>query len=183
MGIETIIFASLTALSAASKMNDAKDQAKNITRNATAQAQALADQGSLAAKEKAKEIRYKAALQKSSFLTSGLTMEGTPTTVLDETFTTGLEDINNITKGYNNNITNTVRNANAQAKSTISSARSQVISDIAGSFAGANLSGSAQSMFNTSLSYAPESFLTGLNGTGLTNNAFDALELKDARGY
>jgi hypothetical protein len=66
--------------------------------------------------------------------------------VLGETFQTGLEDISNIGKGYNTNINNVVSQANAQSKNIISSARSQVISDIAGSFAGSTF---GSSMFDS----------------------------------
>lgn len=134
MGLETILFASLVGLSAVSKMSAAEDQAKAVKRNAEAQARALKDEGELASKEKAKQIRHTVARQTSSFLSSGITLEGTPMDVLGETYKTGLEDIDNITKGYNTNISNTISSANAQSKNIISSARNEVIGDIMGSF-------------------------------------------------
>lgn len=157
MGIETVLFAAFTGLKALSTMSAAKDQAKQVKRNAEAQALALRTEGELASKEKAKQIRYNAARQTSSFLSSGLTLEGTPQDVLGETYTTGLEDISNISKGYNTKISNTISSANAQSKSIMSSARSQVISDIAGSFAGSSfgsnfakgVQGSVGNMFNS----------------------------------
>lgn len=146
MGLETIVFASLTALSAASKMSAARDQAKQITRNGQAQADALKVEGELAAKEKAKQIRHAAARQTSSFLSSGITLEGTPMDVLDETYTTGREDIENIGRNYQTSANNVVSNANAQAKNTISSARTEVIGDIAGSFGNSTF---GQSLFDS----------------------------------
>src|SRR5688572_23731058 len=125
MGFETILFASLTALSAVSKMSAAKDQAKDVKKNAERSAAAMKTEGELASKEKAKQIRYAAARQTSSFLSSGITLEGTPQDVLNETFQTGLEDIENIGRGYNTNIKNTISSANTQSKNIIASARSE----------------------------------------------------------
>jgi len=183
MGVDPISIAliGLSVLSAGSKMAAAKDQAKELRRNTEAQAEAKRKEGELAASEKSKQIRQKAASQTSSFLTSGITLEGTPMDVLGETFTTGLADIDNIRSGYNTSIDNTVRSGNSQIKGLLSSARAEAISDIAGSFAGQSLAKSAGGMFDTALSYAPESALYDLNSAGFGNTAFKALELKDAR--
>lgn len=135
MGIETILFASLTGLSAISKMSQARDEAKSITRNAEMANEADRVEGELAIGEKAKEIRQKAAAQKSSFLSAGLLLDGTPEVVIGETFSTGLEDIENIRKGYNTRMTSRTSVANAQSKTTISSARTQAIEGIAKNFA------------------------------------------------
>jgi hypothetical protein len=135
MGIETILFAAFTGLSAVSKMS-ANKQAKDVTRNAQAQSASDKAEGELASKEKAKQIRYAAARQTSSFLSSGITLDGTPQDVLNETFTTGLEDIDNIERGYNTRINNTISQANSTSKNIIASARSEVIGDIVGSFGG-----------------------------------------------
>lgn len=136
MGIETVLFAALTGISAISKMSAANDQAEAITKNAEAQAKSLKTEGELATEERAKKLRYDAARQTSSFLTSGITLEGTPEAVLGETYDTGKADILNIKKGYNTQMTNVISAANAQSKSIISSARSAVIGDIAKSFGG-----------------------------------------------
>lgn len=161
MGIETILFAALTGLSAISKMNAAEKQAKQTVR-----------EGELVAKEKAKEIRYKVARQTSSFLNSGLTLEGTPNIVIGETFSTGLEDINNIRNNYN-----------TKSKNLISAGRQEAISTIAGGFASAGMGGGSMgSMFQTAGSYMPESFAYGLNNAGFGNDAYSMLEMKDARG-
>lgn len=140
MGIETIAFLALSAVSASMKMNDAKKQAEGVAR-----------EGELVAKEKAKEVRYKVARQTSSFLNSGLTLEGTPQDVIGETFSTGKEDIGNIQSNYN-----------AKSKNIISSARTEAIGQIAGSFAGASLGGSAGSMFGATSAGVQSAY----NGTG-----------------
>lgn len=160
MGIETALFLALSVISASGKMNQAKSAAGQTVAN-----------GEIAAKEKAKEVRYKVARQTSSFLNSGLTLEGTPQDVIGDTFDTGLQDIGQIRT-----------NANNQSKNIISSARSEAIGQIAGSFGMAAMSGgSAGSMFETAGSYAPDSFAYGLNKAGFGNSAYDMLSLKDAR--
>lgn len=159
MGIETILFAAFTGLKAISQMNAAEAQAKETVK-----------EGNLAASQEAIKVKYAAAKQTASFLSSGITLEGTPMDVVNETFKTGQQDIDNIRQNYD-----------SKAKQQISSGRSQAIGTIVGGFAGASTGGSIGSMFDTGLSYAPESTLTGLNGSFLTNDAYDALEIKDAR--
>lgn len=168
MGWETLIFAALTGLKAVSQMNAATKQAENAAR-----------EGNIVAKEKAKEIRYKVARQTSSFLNSGLTLEGTPQDVIGETFSTGLDDIKNIRAGYN-----------AKSKNFISQGRSEAIGTIASGFgaaAGGNALGSAGSMFESHLptavgSYLPDSELFKMNSNGYGSSAYDFFDAKDARG-
>lgn len=59
----------------------------------------------------------RAARLKTSFLNSGLTLEGTPQNVLSDTYNVGLQDIDQIKT-----------NANLRAKNAISSARTKAIS-------------------------------------------------------
>ncbi len=160
MGIETIAFATLTALSAASKMNQASAEAKSNT-----------IEGNLATQEQAKKTRYAAARQTTSFLNSGLSLEGTPDTVIGETYSTGLQDIGNIKAGYDR-----------KGKNIIAKGRSDAIATIASSFAGSSMGGSMGSMFEKAGSYMPESFSFGLNKAGFGNEAYKMLEMKDARG-
>lgn len=144
MGWETIVFAALTGLKAVSQMNAAEKMAKSTVR-----------EGELVAKEKAKEIRYKVARQTSSFLNSGLTLEGTPQDVIGETFSTGLEDINNIRGNYT-----------AKAKNIISQGRSEAIGTIASAFSGTALGGSMGSMFDAGVA-GTKSWMSGTGfGTG-----------------
>ncbi len=153
MGIETILFAAFTGLKAISQMNQAKSKARSIVA-----------EGNLAAKEQAKKTRYAAATQRTNFLNSGITLDGTPTDVMDETFKTGLEDVNNIASGYNR-----------KAKNAISEGRSAAIDTITSAFAGASLGGGSMgSMFESGASAA--------NSAGFGNAAYDALSFKDSLG-
>lgn len=162
MGWETLIFAALTGLKAVSQMNNAEKMAKQTVR-----------EGEIVAKEKAKEVRYKVARQTSSFLNSGLTLEGTPQDVIGETFSTGLDDINKIRSNYT-----------TKSKNYISQGRTEAIGTIASAFMPSmgSMGGSMGSMFETAGSYLPESSIMKLNGTPFASNAYNMLEMKDARG-
>lgn len=130
MGIETIAFAALTGLSAIQSINQSKKEAAATVR-----------EGELATKEKAKEVRYKAARQTVSFLNSGLTLEGTPNAVIGETYSTGLEDINNIRSNYN-----------TKSKNIISAGRTEAIGKIASGFGNFAMGGGGGSMFGSTMS-------------------------------
>lgn len=158
MGWETLIFAAFTGLKAVSQMNAAKKEAKATVR-----------EGELVAKEKAKEVRQKVARQTVSFLNSGLTLDGTAQDILGETYSTGIADINNIRTNYTN-----------KGKSQIAAGRTAAIGTIA-SAAGGMAAGSMGSMFETAGSYLPESASFGLNKMGFGNEAYNMLDLKDAR--
>lgn len=158
MGIETILFAAFTGLQALSTMM-----------SANAQADAAVRQGNIAMQEKAKETRYKAARQNVSFLNSGITLEGTPSMVIDETYTTGLADIKQIGN-----------NANATASNYIAEGRTKAIGQIAGAF-GNFAAGSGGSMVTTAGSYLPDKALFKLNDMGFGNDAFSMMEAKDQR--
>jgi len=123
MGIETI---ALTALSVGMSAIQGQQQMKN----AKAQANAIAQQGALDAERKARETQLKAARVKSSFLNSGLTLEGTPMNVITGTYDVGLQDVNQI-----------IGNANARSKNIMSEARSAALGDLMQSVAGASFSG------------------------------------------
>lgn len=90
--------------------------------------------------------------------------------VVNETFKTGKQDVDNIRD-----------NANATAKSQISNGRMQAISTITSAFAGSGGGGSMGSLFDTGVSYLPDSASYALNDMGFGNDAFDALEKSDAR--
>jgi len=108
-GATTAIMIGFTALSAVSSIQQGNAQAK-----------ATIAEGNLVAKNKAQEVQLKAARQQSSFLTSGLTLEGTPMSVIESTFNTGIEDINQIRSNYG-----------AQAKNQIAAGRSAALGKIA----------------------------------------------------
>lgn len=119
MGLETIVILGLSLFKANAAIEQSEDRAK-----------AIAEQGSLQAKKKGKEVRLRAARQQSSFLTSGLTLEGTPMAAIQSTFATGLEDIDLIST-----------NANKRAKNAISAGRTAAIGELAGGIAGSFGSG------------------------------------------
>ena len=76
--------------------------------------------GELETKNKAKEVARKTGQVKTSFLQSGLTLEGTPETSLAGIFDAGLEDIKLIKS-----------NTDTQAKNIISAARTNAILGLA----------------------------------------------------
>jgi len=80
-----------------------------------ADAKALIAEGNIVSKNKAKEIEYKAASQTVSFLNSGLTLDGTPRNVIDSTYKTGIQDLNQIRKNYNTGAKNIASKARTDA--------------------------------------------------------------------
>jgi hypothetical protein len=106
----TAIMIGLSVASAASQQSAAKKQAK-----------ATIAEGNIVAANKAKEVARKAATQRVSFLNSGVTLDGTPMNVIESTFNTGLEDINQISSNYN-----------TAAKNQIAAGRSAAIQSLAG---------------------------------------------------
>jgi hypothetical protein len=155
----TAFFVALTAISAIGKMNAANSQA-----------QAEVDQANRQEKVSMLNTEQKAGAAKASFLSSGLTMAGTPELAVKNIFTTGITDVNNIGA-----------NANTAAKNAIASGRAAAIGQIAGSAAMASAGGSMGSMFDTAGSYMPDSFAYGLNKMGFGNDAYNMLEQSDAR--
>jgi len=114
MGLETIAILGLSLFQADAAISQSKDEAR-----------ATVQQGELAAKEKSKETRLKAARIQSSFLTSGLTLEGTAMNAIQQTFATGKADVNQI-----------ISNTNTRSKNIISSGRTQALGKLAGSVSG-----------------------------------------------
>jgi hypothetical protein len=141
-----------------------------------AQAKAAARQGDILAKESEKKTLKLAAAQKASFLSSGLTLEGTPQDVIGETFTLGKEDIGQIKDYYGQ-----------QAKNAYSAGRTQLITGIASAAgtlaiagmglasAGGSLAGSAgsSSAGGSLAGSAGSSSAGGTIGAGFTANMAD----------
>lgn len=133
----TAAYIGFSVLKGASEMSQSRREAK-----------AIIAEGNIAASNKAKEVARKAASQQVSFLNSGLTLEGTPMNIIDSTFNTGLEDINQ-----------TLSNYNTAAKNKISGGRTAFIGSLASGFTGASIAPSIGSwgdigstIFNTSAS-------------------------------
>lgn len=115
MGIETIVMAAVTLVQASGQMSAAKRQAK-----------ATAAEGTLKAKNRAKETVLNAARHRSSFLNSGLTLEGTPMNVIENEFRLGDEDVSQITSNYN-----------ARARAQMAEGRNRAMSTLASGFGNA----------------------------------------------
>jgi hypothetical protein len=158
MGIETIMFAAFTGMQAIGSLMQGQAQAK-----------AAVQQGNIDAQNMAKKTRYAAARQTVSFLNSGLTLEGTPQAVIDETYATGIKDVGQIRM-----------NANTAASNAINAGRMEAIGTIASGFSGMG-GGSMGAMFNTAGSYLPDSALFKLNESGFGSMSFNMMEAKDKR--
>lgn len=104
MGVETLLFAGMLG-QAYGQISAAKKEAK-----------ALVAQGEIEAKNKAKQVKYGAASLTSSFLNSGITLDGSPMAAIMGYYENGLEDIN----AYRASV-------NAKSKSVISAGRSKAI--------------------------------------------------------
>ncbi|MHA1883385.1 MAG: hypothetical protein ACTSUO_10120, partial [Candidatus Thorarchaeota archaeon] len=89
--------------------------------SAKSQSKAIRQQAELQANERAKKTRKLASQQKASFLSSGIALmgEGTSQSVFDDTYDTGIEDMNRIKQ-----------NAVSQQKNVWSKARSSMIKDL-----------------------------------------------------
>ena len=108
-------------------------------KSAGAQEEALLKESELKTQERAKQTKKLAAAQRVSFLTSGisLTGEGTPETLISETYRVGKEDIGLIREKYG-----------AQIKNVWSQTRTKMISDIS-SFAMGAATGTAGNVSTT----------------------------------
>jgi hypothetical protein len=127
MGIEVAIISAAVVSAAASVTGGvmAYQQGKD-------QAKAAARQGDILAKESEKKTLKLASAQKASFLSSGLTLEGTPQDVIGETFTLGKEDIGQIKDYYGQ-----------QGKNAYSAGRTQLITGIASAGSSLAMTGAA----------------------------------------
>ncbi len=149
MGIETVLFAGLIAGTALTQISNSTKQAKVAQNNAISKADSLKTEGDLAVQEKSKQVRLTAARQTASFLSSGLTLEGTPTDVINETYDVGIADVQNIGKNYQTARMNTLYGGGAQADAFISAGRAQAIGTIAQGAAGYAGASGAGSLFGT----------------------------------
>jgi len=109
-----VVGTAMSAMSAAESYKQSKRQAK-----------ATAQEGALKAAEREKQTRRLAASQKTSFLSSGISLTGEdsdlPNVVMQDTFATGLQDISLIKSNYNQ-----------QSKNIMGAARAKLVSDIGG---------------------------------------------------
>lgn len=96
--IGQLAIAGLQVAKAVGDYNQSKSQARQIR-----------EQGKQAAAARAQEIRALAAEQRASYLASGLELEGTPMSVINDTYNTGLEDIRAIGSSTKTQMKNTLK--------------------------------------------------------------------------
>lgn len=137
--IGAAIIGGLQVASAIGNYNQAKSQARQTIR-----------QGNQMAENRAKEISRLVAQQRVSYLASGLELDGTPQSVMNDTYNTGLEDIKAIKS-----------NAKTQAKNIIKQGQANLLGGLAQAGASAY---SVYSGFS-----APASTQVGNNITATTN--------------
>ena len=124
MGIETAIIA-LGVGSALFGAVSAGNQAE-------ATAKATVAEGDLKASELAKDARLKAARAQTSFLNSGLLLEGSPMASIDSIFTTGLEDVAQTQSNAQTAGKNAARKGRSDAIGGLLSATSSVLGGVSG---------------------------------------------------
>lgn len=124
MGWETLAFVGLNAVKGAVAVSNANKAAK-----------ATIQEGDIAEANKAKDIARQAGALTNSFLSSGLTLEGTPKSSIDSIYDTGVDDLNQISTNYNN-----------KAKSQIAAGRTSAIEDLASGFGEAAFGGGSSSI-------------------------------------
>lgn len=139
MGWETVAIVGFKALGAMNTVKQAKAEGKAISQEAERNALTVADN----------TVR-KAGSLTTSFLQSGITLEGGPMDVIARAFKQGTTDINRISA-----------NAYHASKNIVSKARSQAIQDLAGAATGSNMFSSVGN-FGTDVS---NGFSSMANGT------------------
>jgi hypothetical protein len=81
-----------------------------------------AKEGQQALENRKKEILQLAAQQKMAYLDAGLDLEGTPQSMIQETYQIGIEDVKALSDSYNQQITNQIRIARAELVGNIANA-------------------------------------------------------------
>jgi len=105
----------IAVVSAGMKYKASRDQAKAVVAGEALKA------------DRNKKLTFaRASKQKASFLASGITLEGTPLSVMNSTFDVGKADIE---QG--------IKNANRRSRNIIGAANAQLAMDLAGAVAGA----------------------------------------------
>lgn len=112
MGLETAVIA-LAGLNMASAIGNFNAEKSN--------ARTLARAGEIQAQNRAKEIMNLASKQRVSYLNAGVELEGTPQAVINDTYQTGIDDVNAI-----------ISSTNQQIKNKMTKARANLLGSIAG---------------------------------------------------
>jgi hypothetical protein len=112
MGLETaILIGGLQLAKGVGEYNQAKSSAR-----------ATAREGEIAVENRKKEIMQLVAKQKVGYIQSGVELEGTAQAVMQDTYNTGIADMEAIAGSYNQNIKNSLRAARAQLLGSIANA-------------------------------------------------------------
>lgn len=119
MSWETAAYAASSMISASAESKQPRNDAK-----------AIVAEGTIKAQNEALATRARAANLSVSFLNSGLTMEGTPASVVNAAYESGLRDTNRI-----------IDNTNTAAKNTIKAARDKALSGLVSKTLGTSLKG------------------------------------------
>ena len=112
MGVGTaLVVGGLSLAKGIGEYNQAKSAARQ-TRN----------EGKIAIENRKREIQDLVAKQKIGYLQSGVELEGTAQTILQDTYTKGVQDINALTGAYNRSIKNQMTAARANLLGSIAQA-------------------------------------------------------------
>lgn len=144
MGWETLAFVGLNAVKGEVAISNANKAAK-----------ATIQEGNIALANKSKDISRQAGALTNSFLSSGLTLDGTPRNSIDSIYDTGVDDLNQLSTNYNN-----------KAKSQISAGRTAALEDLASGFGEAAFSGGGSSITDA---FGSQGGLSRLADTGSYN--------------
>lgn len=120
----------LGTASAVGKFNAAKSSARAMKRQAEQEME-----------KRKKEILKLAATQKIGYIQSGVELEGTPQAVIQDTYQTGIEDVEAIRGSYQQAIKNTLTQARAQLMTDIAStamSSATTYTGLGGSFGGSS---------------------------------------------
>lgn len=161
--IGAAIIGGLQVASAIGNYNQAKSQARQAIK-----------QGNQAAETRAKEISKLVAQQRVSYLASGLELDGTPQSVMNDTINTGLEDIKAIKSS-----------AKTQAKNIIKTGQANLLGGLAqaGASAYSAYSGFAKTptqvgdTITTTTNSGTEIWGQGVTSTGGTTSTFRQFKL------
>jgi len=95
---------------------------------AKSDARALKEEGLIKINNRKKEIMELVAQQKVGYVDAGVEFEGTPQNVMQDTYNTGMEDIEALRSSYNTQIKNALKKARAGLIGSIAGAGTSLLS-------------------------------------------------------
>ncbi len=157
MGTAALIVGGLQLAKGIGEYNQAKSSAR-----------ATANQGRIAIENRKKEIQSLVAKQKIGYLQSGIELEGTAQAVIQDTYTTGQEDISAIGSAYSKSIKNQLTQARAQLLGSIANTAVSMYS--LGAFSGLKAGNPAQGAIDSGGHFMGET-ASGVDMYNLTGTA------------